>query len=151
MAILPITASVPEQGLAFYLVKGVSENKEANVSGLDNLQVEKTPLLTQSDIISYSVSNQSMILTEGALTKLKGVSIGSSFVVCVNGKPIYAGKIWSPLRSASCPEIVIMVPPGDNTQVSLLAGYPTHSYFIGIDQRSNKAILEALEASNKLK
>jgi len=151
LAIFPIaTICSAEEGLAFYLVKE-NKNKEANVAGLDSLQIDKVPLFTEREIISYSISNQSMALTESALIKLKEVGVGSSFVVCVNGSRIYSGKIWSPLRSASCPEIVLMVSPSNNGQVSLLAGYPTHSYFTGTDQRSSKSILDALKASGKLK
>jgi hypothetical protein len=146
LAILPVAASSHEEGLAFYLIKG---SKETNVGGLDKLPIDKA-LFTQKDIISYSISNQSMMLTKSALIKLKSV-IGSSFVACVNRKPIYSGKIWSDLRSSSCSEIVLKVPVDNSAQVSLEAGYPTHSYFTGRDERSNKSILDALKASDKLR
>ena len=91
-----------------------------------------------------------MMLMENALIKLKRVS-GSGFVACVNKKVIYSGKIWKPIWSVSCSEIVLMAPLDNSAQVSLEAGYPTHSYFTGSDERSNKSILDALKASNKLR
>jgi hypothetical protein len=147
LAIFPVVASSQEEGLAFYLIKG---SKNTNVGRLDKLPIDK-PLFTQKEIISYSISNHSMMLTESALIKLKSVSIGSSFVACVNRKAIYSGTIWNDLRSASCSEIVLMVPIDNSAQVSLEAGYPTHSDFTGSDERSNKSILDALKASHKLR
>lgn len=147
LAILPVAASSHEEGLAFYLIEG---SKKTNVDGLDNLP-KNNALITQKEIISYSISNQSMTLTESALIKLKSVRIGTSFVACVNRKPIYSGKIWSSLSSVSCSEIVLMAPVDNTEQVSLEAGYPNHSYFTGSDERSNKSILDALKASDKLR
>jgi hypothetical protein len=146
LSALQIGAPSSEMGLAFYLV-----NNSEKSNKLNNLEVDKVPFFTQKEIISFSKSQQSMILTEDALVRLKKVGVGRSFVACVNGKPIYFGKIWSPLRSASCPEIVLMVSPGNDAQVRLLAGYPTSSYFTGSDQRFNKAILDVLRGAGKLR
>ena len=121
-----------------------------NISKLNNLPINKA-LFTQNEIISYSISNQSMTLTESALRKLKSVRIDTSFVACVNRKPIYLGKIWSDLLSSSCSGIVLKIPDDNSAQVSLEAGYPDHSYFTGSDKRSNKSILDALRASGKLR
>jgi len=151
LAVLPVAASSPEKGVAFYLINSGGGTMATYEGELENLQVDKVPLFDQREIVSYSKSRQSMILTSEALEKLRKVSIGRRFVVCVDMKPIYSGKIWSLLRSASCSDIVLMVPPSNDASVYLLAGYPTHSYFEGNDQRLNESIIDSLGAAGKLK
>jgi len=149
LAVFSVSAVEPEAGLSFYAVK---ENSKTDGQDLEKLPREKTPFLTQGDIVSYSLSKHSMILQEGALNRLKGIEIGiTGFVACVNGKPMYAGKIWSGRLSASCPEIVLMVPVVPSEPVLLQAGYPGPEYFTGNDQRANKAIVESLKAAGKIK
>ena len=147
LAVLAAPSYSYGEGLAFYLVKESAQATNASTT----LELENTPIFTQTDIISYSLTNQSMMLTKSGMKKLNSVGIGSSFTACVNKKPIYSGKIWSPVRDAGCREIVLMVPPDGSAKVDLLAGYPDRSFFTGDDQRSNKSIVDALRASGKIR
>jgi len=144
---LPLMASPPGEGLAFYLLKRDSPKTPSAPAGAE---VEDQPFISQNDIVSYSLRNQSMLLTSKAIDRLKRLVVSARFEACVDRKPIYSGRLWSILRSASCPEIVLEIPTDGSFNVRLEAGYPTNECFVGKDERSNALIVTALKSSGKL-
>lgn len=144
---LPLTASPSGEGLAFYLFKNEGA-KPANA--LAGAEIEDRPFVAQSDIVSYSLRKQSMLLTSQAIARLKGIRLGVRFEACVDRKPIYAGRLWSVVREVACPAIVLEIPTDGSFIVLLEAGYPTNKYFAGKDERANALIVAALKRAGKL-
>jgi hypothetical protein len=140
-------------GLCFYLVKNMSPQTSNwwKVS-LDTVKIDERPFIRSENIISYSDTNHSLLLTKEAYERFKRIHTGEVFAACVNTKVIYVGMTWSGILSATCPGVAMLIDDRNfkaNT-VSLWAGYPNESYFDGPDPRSKPVIVEALRAEHKL-
>jgi hypothetical protein len=153
---------VSKEGFAIYVIK-TPEGKSLHgpdLGGVDLpvLPVGSKPLFGLQDIISYSASQHSMILKKKAYLRFEKNELnyrGQEFAVCVERKPIYFGKFWEDIWSVSCPDVVIVYEPAQDEAaskncISLRTGYPTSTYFVGRDQRSDQRILKSLRDAGKL-
>jgi hypothetical protein len=139
-----------EKGRSFdlYLVKKSNQN-----ASFSSVLLEDTPFIPMSEIISYSKLTHSIILKKEAFNRTKKIQLGTVFAVCIDNEPIYTGRVWSDLRSASSDGIVLICSRKDPTEnrIFLQAGYPTEAFFLGQDLRASKLILNALDLAHKLK
>ena len=142
-------------GFAIYLAAQSVETSQLAKMDIDSIPREDMPVITMDDIISYSRDTHEIELSSSAYDRLMQMGVpvdGRPFVVCLDGKPVYAGAFWVMWSSFSFDGVVIMLPSLTGTPViQLSTGYPAPGFFKGKDPRSNKKIFRSLEAAGKLK
>jgi hypothetical protein len=124
------------------------------VPTLDVLELEQEPILSISDIIAYSWETHTIELTASAYERIGELEFpvdGTNFVVCLGLDPIYSGAFWPMYSSLSFDGVVIKLPLAEDHAMQLTLGYPSASYFTGIDPRSDQGILQSLERAGKLR
>jgi hypothetical protein len=142
------------EGFAIYLTKDGIPVSQMEV--LSHVEIDDAPLISGEDIVSYDWETHDILLTPEAFQRLDSMQIptnGVSFLVCVDGSPLYWGAFWALYSSQSFGGITIMLKPslaGENT-IRISRGYPSESFYQGEDSRSNPLIKEALEKAGKLK
>lgn len=93
------STSNPRFGL--YLV--TKDNKD-----LDKIELAKSPLITEDDILDYNWTNHTMYITETAAKRIPNVdSLGKPFIIVVDGNRAYGGTFWTPLSSMAPPCVTI--------------------------------------------
>ena len=156
---LSILGCQPKQAgdFAIYLLDKDIPSADLFKIELQQLPLEKQPILTDADILSYNRDTHEMELTETAYRRIQQLFStpikvsGIPFVVCVNNEPIYAGAFWTPLSSLSFDGVVIMQPFGeDDHRLRIELGYPGLDLFVGIDPRSDSRMINVLESTGKL-
>ncbi|MBP1919301.1 hypothetical protein J2Z34_001790 [Youngiibacter multivorans] len=141
-----------DEGFAIYLTR--DDIPPVSMEVLSNIEKSSEPILTEHDIVSYDAKDHSILLEPDAFLKFNDLELstrGKSFLVCVDGFPIYWGAFWTPLSSMSFEGVVIMLPSfaGENI-VNISLGYPGESFYKGSDPRNDKRILDTLEKAGKL-
>ena len=133
------------------------------VKGLKFVPLDKKPIITTNDIVSYDGKTHEMVLTSAGfakVTKMMERNISLPFVICVGNERIYAGDIVKVICSASFSGVVIeegtmCALPGDKSleknEIFIQLGYPNEKFFVGQDPRSDSRILKALKQAGKLK
>lgn len=110
-------------------------------------------LITTQDIAHYDWATHTITLTPKAAARLAEMDlVGTPFVVCLDGSPVYAGVFWSSLFSRSYEGIVIdvLLLPAD-AKLHIATGYPeSPEGFAGQDRRSDVRIWRALYAAGKV-
>ena len=143
------------EGFAIYLAEQSVEAGQLLQMGVDSIPLEDTPVITMDDIVFYEKETHSIELTPSAYERLMQMGVpvnGKPFVVCLDGKPVYAGAFWVLWSSFSFDGVVIMLPAlMDSTTVRIELGYPSPDFFRGKDPRNNKKIFRSLEQAGKLK
>ena len=109
------------------------------------------PVITNSQIISYSKGDYEFRLTNPGKEAAKAFKDIFVFAVTVNKEVIYYG-IYKPFTSSSsCDHSITMNISYPNSNLSMRLGYPSPMPGITIDdQRNNPKLLAALEAQGKL-
>lgn len=128
--------------------------------GLDTLRLSKQPILSSSDITSYSWSKHQITYSEDVYKRLIGFTDlwKKSFIVIAEGKRIYRGLFQSHLDSNASQNPVIFLYPREPDMKHILppAIYIRRSYFDGEgletepDPRSDTRIYNALEEAGIL-
>ena len=141
-------------GFAIYLAEQSVEAAQILQMDVDSIPLEDTPVITIDDIVRYEKETHSMELTPSAYERLMQMGVpvnGRPFVICLDGKPVYAGAFWVFWSSLSFDGVVIMLPAlMDSTTVQIELGYPGSDFFQGKDPRNNKKIFRSLEQAGKL-
>ena len=145
-------------GFAIYMLADHNVNTTARLKlsdfDLNKLPLEKSPLIQMKDVISYSESEHTLFLTKEADMRMPKAELeyrGCIFALCVNQKPVYLGRFWEDIWSQSCPDVVLIYQRGDKQNyVGLQTGYPSPSFFVGRDPRSDQRILKCLRDAGKL-
>jgi len=146
--------STPDhEGLAIYLTKG--DIPPAQMPALSHVDIAEQPIIGLNDIITYNAQTHELKLTTSAYTDVSQLDVpvnGRSFVVCVDRKPIYWGAFWTPISSISFDGVTIWKPlsPQEPAVITLELGYPSSSFYGGLDPRNNSAIMSSLEQAGKL-
>ncbi|UCG82821.1 MAG: hypothetical protein JSW38_11655 [Dehalococcoidia bacterium] len=120
---------------------------------LSYIEPADEPLISSSDINSYSSETHEIELTTSAADRIQQINLsGNAFVVCVDHQPIYSGAFMSAYFSITFDGVVIMWPLVNNNgkTIRIELGYPGEKYFVGEDPRSDPKILECLDQHNKL-
>lgn len=120
---------------------------------LPHMELAGEPLISSSDIHSYSSETHEIELTTSAVDRIQQINLsGKAFVVCVDHQPIYSGAFMSAYFSRTFDGVVIMWPLVNNNgkTIRIELGYPGEKYFTGEDPRTDPKILECLDQHNKL-
>ena len=145
---------VYEEGFAIYLL---AENISPQIpSDLGLVELARTPILSSSDIVSYTEATHEIEITQQGYIAIAALSMpvtGVSFVVCVNHQPIYAGSFWPGYSSLSFDGIVIdpILASKEHPVIQIQLGYPGSDFFNAVDPRSDLRILQAFADAGKLK
>lgn len=148
----PILTNEP---ITIYQLK--SFEKVANSSQIDEstIVLKDTPLIEYEDIISYSASGNTFILTKKgrkAIENLEQSGIRSAFAIKAKGTVVYTGYFWSSIMSSNCDWTVMnIIDLQKNNSLQVELGYPSDLYHSRIaDRRSDTRILDILRKDNKL-
>jgi hypothetical protein len=141
------------EGFAIYLTR--DNIPPGNMEILSHVDVAEWPIISIQDIVTYNAQTYEIQLTDEAFNRLAQLDVpvgGKSFLVCIDGTPIYGGAFWTPISSMSFDGITIWKPLGSQEPkvITLEQGYPSSSFYNGEDPRNNPAILQSLEQSGKL-
>ncbi len=141
-----------EDTVSVYLIRGGVARDEVVKDNLSDLELEKEPLFSSSDIVSFSTRTSGMELTPSACAKVKAIRWGTPFVVSVGSCRVYSGAFWSSISSVSYDGVVILQSPqADNCVFTLELGYPSVKYYSGADKQLDRRIVRSLEAAGKAK
>lgn len=124
-----------------------------SLATLSYIEPADEPLISSSDINSYSSETHEIELTTSAADRIQQINLSeNAFVVCVDHQPIYSGAFMSAYFSITFDGVVIMWPLVNNNgkTIRIELGYPGEKYFVGEDPRSDPKILECLDQHNKL-
>ncbi len=141
-----------EASFEIYLVKNLT-TADALKKDLDELELEKQPLLTDKNISEYIWDkHQINLIKDDELNKILNEKVygkvpvsGKPFVVVCNGEKIYSGAFWTMLSSLfypECPTIISDYTDRDFFEISLDSEK---------DVRDDKRIYEALKKLGKIK
>ena len=153
-ALLVSGCSVSEgEGFAIYLTKG--DIPPVEMEALSHIDIAEQPVISTEDIITYTAETHELRLTAGSYERISQLEVpvrGTSFVVCVDGKPIYWGAFWTLISSISFQGVTIWQPLGleEPHTIRLRLGYPSPSFYGGEDPRDNPEVMGALERAGKL-
>lgn len=141
------------EGFAIYLTK--DDILPSAIKSLSQAVLADKPLITPDDIVSYNTTYYGITLTPDAfarITSLHVATTGKSFVVCVDGNPIYWGAFWTPVSSQPFSGVIIMKPLSsqDTKTITIGLGYPSPSYFKGTDPRNDAKIIDSLTQTGKI-
>jgi hypothetical protein len=134
-----------------YLVKNDSED-------LNKIELHKTPLITDADIIGYDWEKHEVILSNDGIKKMPNVKDtgvhGKSFVIVANGIRCYKGAFWTSVSSVSHSNPIINIGPHFDKRpknvIRIERAYPSENFAIGPDPRNNELIYKALFDLNKI-
>ena len=134
-----------------YLVKNDNED-------LNKIELHKTPLITDSDIIRYDWGKHGMILSNDGIKKMPNEKdtgiLGKSFVIVANGIRCYKGAFWTSLSSVSHSNPIINVGPQIDKRpknvIKIDRAYPSEKFAVGPGPRNNDLIYKALFDLNKI-
>jgi hypothetical protein len=143
---------------SIYLVKGEISLEMILEADLDQLELEKVPILSLADITTYTWETHEMELTPSAYSRLAELQVSTSllaglpFVICVGSERVYGGAFWTSYSSAVFGGIVIDVYPAEKYRpVRIQLGYPSAEWFTVEDLRSDPRIFQSLEEAGKLR
>ena len=134
-----------------YLVENDNED-------LNKIELHKTPLITDSDIIRYDWGKHEMILSNDGIKKIpnkKDTGVhGKSFVIVANGVRCYKGAFWTSLSSVSHPNPIINIGPYFDKRpkdvIKIERAYPSETFEVGPGPRNNDLIYKVLFDLNKI-
>ncbi len=147
-------SSLPNrEGFAVYLTQG--DIPPAEMPALSQVEIAEYPFIAMDDIISYNTQTHELKLAAkayGDVSELDVPASGKSFVVCVDGEPIYWGAFWTPISSMSFGGVTIWKPSRSQEAnvITLELGYPSASFYEGDDPRSDPEVIGSLKKSGKL-
>ena len=149
----PPASTTPQgEGFAIYLTAG--DIPVSQMEALSHVEIADTPVISETDIVSYHWDTHEIELTAEAVARLEGLQVptnGKAFVVCVDRQPVYWGAFWASYSSQSFDGITIWTLfPSDDRTITIRKGYPGGSFFKGEDPRNNPLIEEVLARDHKL-
>ncbi|HXX59476.1 MAG TPA: hypothetical protein VEI27_02225 [Dehalococcoidales bacterium] len=155
LVVLVISSGCKPKNTGFAIYLTANNIPPAQLPVATEIKPAAQPLISIKDIISYDAQTHEIKLTTRgfkAVSQLGVPTDGTSFVVCVDGKPIYGGAFWTPVSSASFSGLIIEKPliTEGAPVIRIEKGYPTAAFFRGTDSRSDPAIMASLEKSGKL-
>ena len=141
------------EGFAIYLTR--DNVPPAQMEALSHVEIAENPIVSMADVVSYDVATHEMVLSQGAFERIVELEVpvsGTSFVVCVDGQPVYRGAFWTPISSLSFDGVTICQPldPMDPTSIQLQLGYPSAEAYEGEDPRNAPDVLCPLQEAGKL-
>jgi hypothetical protein len=156
LLIIPGCALIEKNQVNIYLVEDEAAYKDESAR-MFMVPLASTPIISNSDIVTYDSEQHQIELKPSAFEKLKNIGVpvdrGRLFIVCVGIVRVYMGALWSPLSSSSSEGVIIQQPLSSegNNRITIQLGYPNESFFRGNDRRSDTRIMQALKNTGKLK
>jgi hypothetical protein len=123
-----------------------------------HVKLETTPVISEADILAYDLTNHWLTLNAEVFKRLPAPPVwGRPFVVVADGERVYLGAFMTPASSipAPVPSILLWRSPSrtnlppDTLQID--RAYPTPSFGVGPDPRSDERIKRTLAALHKTK
>ena len=154
IALLAVSCASPkETGFAIFLTR--DDVPPDKMEALSHVELAEHPLISCNDIITYNAQTHELKLTKTAFERVVELEVpvrGKSFLVCVDGAPVYWGAFWTAVSSISFDGVTIWKPYNSQEPpiLTLEIGYPSSSFYTGSDPRNYPAIIESLEQSGKL-
>lgn len=153
LLVLSFYCAPNREGVAIYLTKG--DIPPAQMTALRQSDLAEAPLIGMNDIVTYNSQTHELKLTAKTYADISQLDVpvrGKSFMVCVDRKPIYWGAFWTPISSISFDGVTIWKPYTlkEPHIINLDLGYPSASFYGGVDPRNNAEIIRTLEQSGKL-
>ena len=141
------------EGFAVYLTRDDIPPDRMEV--LSHVDIADRPVISMEDIITYNAQTHEIELTETAFDRITRMEVpvrGTSFLVCVDRKPVYRGAFWTPISSMSFDGVTIWKPLASREPgiITLELGYPSSSFYGGEDPRNNPEVLKSLEQAGRL-
>jgi hypothetical protein len=125
---------------------------------LADLELQREPILSGDDIITYSWARHELELTAEAYERIQqlftppDMVLGIPFAVCVGPERVFAGAFWTAVSSLAFDGVIICQPlDPDKRIIRIGPGYPCREAFTGRDPRSDHRVRQSLEAAGKLK
>lgn len=140
-------------GFAIYLTK--DDIPPERVPVLSHIELADRPVISIEDIVSYDPDTYALELTRSAYERVASMGVpvrGLTFMVCVDGGPVYHGAFWTMLSSAMYDGVTIMQPLNTDAPPFIVfgLGYPSEDYYGGTDPRNDQVIIRSLEAAGKI-
>lgn len=147
----------PGEGVAIYLL--TDDTRPSVLPALSRLQLAAEPIVASGDLFSYSQDTHKFEVSADAFEAISQLQVsteGKAFAVTVDGSPVYAGAMMTPLSSSSFDGVVIVQMEGlqavsGRYWVRVDLGYPGPDWFKGSDPRNDAGLLKALAQAGKLK
>lgn len=141
------------EGFAIYLTR--NDVPPADMEKLSHVDLAEQPIISMDDVVSYDASTHEMTLAEDAIQRLNELKVptsGKSFMVCVDGSPVYWGAFWVLYSSQSFDGVTIWLPLilDESPVVPTRMGYPWDATDAAGDPRNHPQVLAALEKAGKL-
>jgi hypothetical protein len=125
----------------------------AALGDLATLRLDKEPVISDADILTYDFANHKLLVKRSALSRMPAPPVWHQpFVVVADGRRIYLGAFGTLLSSYSISVPTILVDFRDFTnELAIDLGYPAPGFAVGPDPRSDERIRKALAGLKKLK
>ena len=141
------------EGFAIYLTG--EDIPPARMEALSHVEIADRAIISMADIITYNPQTHELKLTDAAFERISRLEVpvgGRSFLVCVDRAPVYWGAFWTPLSSMSFDGVTIWQPlsPWEPGVIKLELGYPSPSFYTGVDPRNNAEVMKSLVQAGKL-
>jgi len=146
--------SVPNhEGFTIYLTKG--DIPPEKMPSLNHIAIPDEPIVGIDDILTYNSSLYQITFNENASNRISNLSVpmnGTSFVVCVNRKPIYWGVFWPVFSSGIAPasHVIVSYPLSHTVQMGLDQNILQLDFYGSTDPRNDPKIIKSLEQAGKL-
>jgi hypothetical protein len=142
-----------QSGFAIYLTKGDAPPDQ--MPALSHVDIADQPIIGMNDIITYNSQTYELKLTAAAYQRIAQLEVpvrGTSFMVCVDKQPVYAGAFWTPISSIAYNGVTIWKPLTSAKPyiVTLELGYPSTSFYGGEDPRNSPQIIDSFKKAGKL-
>ena len=130
----------PQHSFGIYLVNFTPEQPwtPATLGSLADLALEKQPVISDADILTYEFATHTFLVQQSALARLPRPPVWHKpFVVVADGQRIYVGAFSTSLSShaSSVPSILVDFRDFTN-ELTINLGYPA-GFRTGVDPRSD--------------
>lgn len=137
---------------AIYMLQEKIPGTQLDQYDINKLALERKPIISADDIVSYYQTTHVMELTPPAYARIEGLFTlpvnvhGIPFVVCVGEERIYSGAFMTPVSSIALDGVVIPQPfDSEERTIQINLGYPGSIAFTGIDPRTDPRIINSLK------
>jgi hypothetical protein len=145
----------PAHSFGIYLVSFTPTQpwSAAGLGDLAALRLDKKPVISDADILTYDFANHTLVVTRSALARMPDPPVWHQpFVVVADGQRIYLGAFSTMVSSCGTSVPTILVDFRDSTnELTIDLGYPAPGFSDGPDPRSDERIRTALAGLKKLK
>lgn len=143
-----------KKGFALYLLPDIKPDDLAKCD-IRKIKTRSGPILTTTDVVSYHKDTCEMTLRADGRQKIEDLKIpdsGLSFIVFVDGEPVYLGAFWNRFSSLTFRGVAVDVAPlrnGANVLKFELDYPPLAPKNPAFDPRNDQRILNVFKRSSR--